>query len=51
MALRLLQPPKCHSEEQSDVGILKIEMKTQWRLPPTALVFAIATAQKTFAIG
>ena len=29
----------------------KKERKTQWRLPPTALVLAIATAQKIFAIS
>ncbi len=29
----------------------KKERKTQWRLPPTALVLAISTAQKIFAIS
>ena len=29
----------------------KKERKTQWRLPPTALVLAISTVQKIFAIS
>ena len=41
---------KCHSEEQSDVGIPKIETQTQWRLPLTALVLAISTAQPLFSL-